>query len=114
MASHPEQPFNSRAFAALTLALAALGLPVTGYVNHLLAFDPMSGARHAWMAAHNVLGVLFVVFGLWHLVLNWRPLLKHARGIYDRIFALSREAVWAGVVVGLALLVFVGHAFLLR
>jgi hypothetical protein len=54
--------FDVRAFVALTATIAGLGLPVSGYVNHLFQIDPMTIQRHAWMSAHNILGVIFAVF----------------------------------------------------
>jgi hypothetical protein len=96
---------------AIIVGIAGLGLPVTGIVNHFLAMSPLTVGHHAWMSAHNVLGILFVVFSLWHVVLNRRALWLHVKSGRDRIPAFSREAVLAGTVVAVTLLVFVGHAF---
>jgi len=102
--------FNTRSFVTLMIALSGLGLPVTGIANHFLGFAPPSVGRHAWMSAHNGLGILFVVFSLWHVVLNRRALWKHVRNASLRIPAMSREAMYAGAVVTLVLVLFVGHA----
>lgn len=104
-----ERKFNLRAFTALMSAFSGLGLPVTGLVNHLYGFAPMSVERHAWMSAHNGLALLFTVFAVWHVVLNRRALWSYLRR--PRARRPNREAVVAGAVVALALLVFVGHAF---
>ena len=57
------------------------------------------------MAAHNVLATLFVVAVAAHLVMNWRPLLRHARGLAGRIAPVSRELVVAlAITAGLLLL----------
>ena len=101
---------NIRAFVALVIAFSGCGLPVTGIANHLYGFDPPSVTRHAWMSAHNVLGLLFVVFSTWHIALNRRPLLRHLHGVAARIPTVSREALLAGAVVALGLFLFVGHA----
>lgn len=103
--------FNTRAFVALGMVFAGLGLPVTGVVNHLYGLAPMTVTRHAWMSAHNILGLLFVVFAIWHVVLNRRALWSHLRSGAARVPAFSREVALAGSVVGLLLLLFVGHAF---
>ena len=63
------------------------------------------------MSAHNALGVLFAVFSIWHIVLNRRAVWNHLRSTASRIPAMSREAMLAGGVVAITLLVFVGHAF---
>ncbi len=102
---------NTRAFVVLMIGFSGVGLPVTGVANHILGFSPMSIARHAWMAAHNILGLLFLAFSIWHIVLNRRALWNYMRYSAGRIPAVSREVTLAGIVVALALLVFVGHAF---
>lgn len=102
--------FNARAFTALMIALSGLGLPVTGIFNHVYGFDPLTVGRHAWMSAHNLLGVLFVVFAVWHVVLNRRPLWNHLRSTAARLPAVSREALLAGAIVALLVGLTVGHA----
>ncbi len=97
-----KKSFNPRAFVALTAAVAGLGLPVTGLANHLLQHGSMGMERHAWMSAHNALGILFVVFALWHAFLNRRLLLNHMRGLAGRQPGISGEAVCAVVLVGVA------------
>jgi hypothetical protein len=107
----PRRPFNTRAFITLVVAISGVGLPVTGVANHYYGFDPITVARHAWMSAHNVLGVIFVVFATWHVILNRRALWSHARGAASRIPTLSREALFAALLVAGALTFFVGHSF---
>lgn len=103
--------FNPRAFTAVVIAFTGLGLPLTGLANHLYGFAPPSIARHAWMSAHNCLGLLFAGFAVGHVVLNRRALSKY---LWDRgvpVPALRREAAFAAVLVAVLLLLFVGHAF---
>ena len=107
----PARKFNTRAFVALMIAFSGLGLPVTGIANHIYGFLPLSVARHAWMSAHNILGLLFVVFSIWHIVLNRRTLRNHIKGVVARIPLVSREGILAVVSVAVLLLLFVGHAF---
>ena len=109
-AKQSTKKLNPRAFAALMIGLSGLGLPVTGLVTHVYAFSPLSVARHAWMSAHNALGVLFVAFSIWHIVLNRRALLNHVRSAASQIPAIRRELVVAAAVVTLTLLLSVGHA----
>ncbi len=105
------KPFNRRAFVALTATLAGVTLPVSGLADHLLHGGSVSPARHEWMAAHGGLGVLFATFLVWHVILNHHALFKHLKGRPGQGRALSREALWAGALVGLALLLSVGHAW---
>lgn len=103
--------FNTRAFVTLMIAFTGVGLPVTGIANHVYGFSALTITRHAWMSAHNVLGLLFIIFSIWHITLNRRALLNHIRGVAARVSFVSREAVLAGAIVTIVLLIFVGHAF---
>lgn len=108
---NPDTTFKVRAFVAMVMVSSGLALPVTGIANHFFGLAPLSVGRHAWMSAHNGLGILFVVFSIWHVVLNRRALWKHMRNAASRIPAMSREAMFAGAVVTLMLVLFVGHVF---
>lgn len=100
---------NMRAFVALTIALCCVGLPLTGLFNHAYGLS-LTVARHAWMSAHNALGILFVAFCIWHVLLNRRAFLKYLRGTISRMRGMSREFVLAGSLVGVTMLISVGHA----
>ena len=103
--------FSIRGFSAIILAVATLGLPVTGVANHVYGFSGLDVTRHAWMAAHNALGTLFMIAAALHLVLNRRALIAHMRKVSADIFRMRREALWACGATALLLLVAVGHAF---
>ncbi len=110
-ASKPiRRPFNYRAFWSLLLAAAVIGLPWTGLENHLHGFDGITVERHAWMSAHNVLGLLFVIAVVAHVIMNGRALLRYARGLAARVLPLSREAVVAVALTAGLLFLAVGHA----
>jgi hypothetical protein len=103
--------FNLRGFAILTATVTGLGLPITGLANHLHQMQPMvSFSRHAWMAAHTLLGILFTVSAVSHAILNRRILLNYLRGHTARP-GIGREAAGAIILVALTLMFAVGHAF---
>jgi len=102
-------PFNKRAFVAMMAVFSGIGLPISGLMNHIYGFEPLTTARHGWMAAHNVMGIVFAVFVGWHVALNWRPLMSHLR---NAAALPRREAVWAGAIVAALLALAVGHAFI--
>jgi len=102
--------FNGRAFAALGILFSLVGLAISGIMNHFLAFDGMTVERHAWMSAHNVLSVLFIAFACTHIVLNWRPLVKHFQGAATRV--ISKEAVLAFLLIVCVSALVVSHAFI--
>ena len=103
--------FNWRGFVILTAIVTGLGLPITGLANHLHQMEPIvSFSRHAWMSAHTILGVLFMVSTVSHAILNRRRLLNYVRGPAARP-GLGREAVGAIVFVAVMLFVVVSHTF---
>jgi len=107
-----KKPFNMRAFLALLAALSGAALPITGIVDHLMSHHTMTAQRHPWMATHFLLGVIFAIAAAWHAVLNRRVLLKHVRGLAETMPSLSREAIWAVVIVAAAAAIAVGHPYL--
>ena len=104
-----KKSLNTRSFVGLVIAFSGLGLPLTGVANHFYGFS-WTMERHAWMSAHNALGVLFVVFAIWHIVLNRRALWNHVRGTVAWIPGVSRELALASALVAVMLLLSVGHA----
>jgi len=102
--------FSARAFVSAVLTLGAVGLPPTGIANHLLQSDPMPGARHAWMSAHNGLAAVFVVFVVWHVALNRRALAASLARTAAGVVVRRRELAWAVLVVGAWTALVVGHA----
>lgn len=103
--------FNWRGFVILTATFTGLGLPITGLANHLHQLEPIvSFSRHAWMSAHNILGVLFLVSTVSHAIFNRRILLNYVRGNAARP-GIGREAVGAIVFVVVMLFVVVSHTF---
>jgi hypothetical protein len=90
--------------------LSGIGLPLSGLANHILGFDALTVQRHAWMAAHNMMGIVFAVFVGWHIALNWRPLTNHMRAAAGAL--PRRETVLAGAIVAGLLTLAVGHAFI--
>ncbi len=103
--------FNTSAFVVLMIVFSGIGLPITGIANHFYGFSPLTVARHAWMSAHNTLGLLFILFTIWHILLNRRALLNQIRGRIAHMTFISLEAVLAGMATILPLLIIIGHVF---
>jgi len=110
--NEPKKRLSIRAFVAIGIGLCGIGLPVTGLVNHFREFSPVTVEGHAWHSSHNVLGVLFVLFTIWHVVLNRRPLWNYLRSKTSRVPSISRELALACFIVASALFVFVAHEFI--
>ena len=106
------KPFNKRAFISIALFIAGLALPVSGIMNHNLQFDPLTPERHFWMAVHNMSALLFSIFAVLHVSLNWRALLHYAQRVKGIV--ISKEALAAIVLVVCLVGVFSSHAFHVR
>ena len=105
------RPFNKRTFAAIMVALTGIGLPISGLANHFYQFDPMTLARHSWMAVHNMLSLLFLAFASWHIFMNRHAMLNHVKGFASEHLRPSREVLIAFAIVAVVMLVAVAHAF---
>ena len=103
-----QRKFNKRAFTSAGMFISIIGLPFSGYMNHLLGFDKLSAERHIWMSVHNILGIFFLFFSTWHIIINWKSLITHLKktsGIF-----IGRETVYAVSLVLFVLILAVLHA----
>jgi hypothetical protein len=102
-----ERRWDQRTFVALGAALSGLALPLTGLADHLAgeAGDPAS-----WSIVHTALGITFLVFAVWHCVLNRRALARYVRGTVASRTLVGREALAATALVGGVLALTVLHA----
>jgi hypothetical protein len=112
MEKKAEKRLNKRALAAMVALISGIGLPFTGLGNHLLHSSSLHGPRHFWIVTHEVLGILFMVSAIWHILLNRKALVSYIRGSVGRVSGVSREAFWAAALVGIMLFVSVGHLLL--
>jgi uncharacterized iron-regulated membrane protein len=101
--------FNKRAFTSIALLLSGLVLPISGIMNHQLQFDPFTQARHFWMSVHNMSALLFTLFAVIHVSLNWRSLVHYAKKAKG--FIMSKEAVAAIALIVCVVGLFASHAF---
>ncbi|MFO7448137.1 MAG: DUF4405 domain-containing protein [Ignavibacteriaceae bacterium] len=101
--------FNTRAFTAIGMFISGIGLPLSGYMNHVLSLQPLIDQQHhIWMSVHNILAVFFVIFSTWHIILNWKALKNHIKKS-SRVM-ISREFVYAAALVIFFLALSVLHA----
>lgn len=88
---------NKRAFVSCGLFLTGLGLPVSGLMNHFLAFNSVSAQKLIWMSVNDVLAVLFVFFAVFHVSYNWKPFVRYVKSYSFRNF--SKELILASVLI---------------
>jgi hypothetical protein len=87
--------FNWRAFVALMAALTGLSLPISGFALHITRHLQNLKLIDFWMELHTFLGSVFVVFIIWHTVLNFHPLTSYLKPKAQALTPLPREAVFA-------------------
>ena len=100
--------FNTRAFISTGMFISFIGLPFSGIKNHILGFEGLTIQRHLWMSVHNVLGFFFLVFSVWHIILNRKPLMNSIKKVSDII--ISKEAIYAVSLILFFLTLFILHA----
>jgi len=104
-----KKPFNKRAFISTALFVSGLSLPFTGLMNHYLQLEKLTLERHFWMSAHDIAGILFVIFVILHISLNWRVLMNYAKKAQEMF--ISKEALTAIAFVIIIVGLVSSHAF---
>lgn len=103
-----KEKFNKRAFVSTGLLISGIILPVSGIMNHKLGFSPLEGARHFWMSMHNMSGILFTIFAIFHVIMNMETIKKHLFAFQKNV--MKKEAVFALLFVAVIVLLFSSHA----
>ena len=66
--------FNKRAVVSIALLVMFIFLPISGKMIEAMALEDNSEAMFIWGGIHSLLGLLFFVFGIFHIVYNWKTL----------------------------------------
>ena len=66
--------FNKRAVVSIALFVMFILLPLSGKM--IVAMQDNHESMFVWVFIHSLLGLLFAVFGIFHIVYNWKTL-KH-------------------------------------
>jgi uncharacterized iron-regulated membrane protein len=103
------KPFNKRAFISTALFVSGLSLPISGFMNHYFQFDMLTLERHFWMSAHDVAGILFVLFSFLHISYNWKALMNYAKKAQEMF--ISKETLTAIAFVLVIVGLVSSHAF---
>ena len=103
------KPFNKRAFISTALFVSGLILPFSGFMNHYLQFEKLTLERHFWMSAHDIAGILFIIFAILHISFNWRVLMNYAKKAQEMF--ISKEALTAVAFVIIIVGLVSSHAF---
>ncbi|MDR0844535.1 MAG: DUF4405 domain-containing protein [Tannerella sp.] len=71
-----DKKINKRAGVSIALFIIFILLPVSGIMLAKTKDNPEAFAGRFWDALHGILGVLFIISGLFHIIFN-RKALKH-------------------------------------
>ena len=85
--------FNKRAFVSIGMLVSGITLPVSGFLNHIFGFEALTPARHFWMSVHNISAVLFLVFAIIHINLNFHSVKNYFNKYKETL--ISKEALTA-------------------
>lgn len=69
---------KKRAITSIGLFITLLLMPVSALIAHLAHGG--GPARHAWLHIHVVAGIAFMIFGILHVVYNWKALKRYLSG----------------------------------
>jgi hypothetical protein len=102
MGAHEKPKFNWRGFVSVTTGLSFIGMCITGIA--LLFVPPgrianwtdwkMLGlTKHQWIGQHIWFSAVFMIASIFHIYLNWRPLVNYCKDKVRGSFTLRREWV---------------------
>ena len=77
MESKSKKSFNKRAVVSVALFILFILLPISGKMIEANKDNP--DAMFIWGGIHSLLALLFTVFGLFHIVYNWKALTRYLR-----------------------------------
>lgn len=92
------------AFIVMALSGIMLFLSPKGRVAYWAGWTFLGLDKDQWVAIHTTFMVLFLATGIWHIVLNWRPIVGYLKDRSKKLTVINRESVVAMVLTGLFLL----------
>ena len=69
-----KKTFNKRAIASLILLFTTIMMPVSVWVSHAMQGTE---AGYTWLYLHGLLGIMFMVAGVFHIIYNRRTLMLY-------------------------------------
>lgn len=100
--------FSARAFVAsflllsgVVVGLSGVYLYTPGFAAHIIGLRFLGLDFRHWAILHTVFSVFFVLFAAFHVIYNWRPLLRYLSG---RVHAVPRWYREAGLSLAVVLL----------
>jgi hypothetical protein len=114
MEKNSKLQFNWRAFFSVLSALSFIGMVFTGVILFVVpsgrianwtGWTLMGLTKHQWIGLHDWFSIIFIIAAVFHIYLNWKPLVSYFKNKVSKAFALRIE--WA-VALLICCIVFVG------
>lgn len=83
---------NRRALVVIGATVTGLGLPVTGFVDHVLLNSPTGDGFNVGSVTHWTCAVLFIAFVTVHVALNWKAYRRHLAEVSGGLLFPPRTA----------------------
>jgi len=83
-----KRKFKFRAFIALMMLWSFVLETVSGVVLYIVPPGRIANwtnwklwgyTKHQWAAMHTIFGYVFLIFAVWHIYYNWKPILNYIR-----------------------------------
>jgi hypothetical protein len=106
--------FNWRAFFSVLATLSFIGMVFTGVILFIVPPGRIANwtgwtiiglSKHQWIGLHDWFSIIFIIAAVFHIYLNWRPLVSYFKSKVSKAFALRIE--WALALV-VCCVVFIG------
>jgi hypothetical protein len=90
-------------FAAIVLLVSGVVLFISppGRVAHSTDWRFLGFNKEQWEAIHTLPGYVGTVFAVWHLILNWKAMLRYLQDRARRVYKLKAEFVVALLLTGI-------------
>jgi hypothetical protein len=114
METKRKMQFNWRAFFSVLAGLSFLGMVFTGVILFVVPPGRIANwtgwtiiglTKHQWIGLHDWFSIIFIVASVFHVYLNWKPLVSYFKNKVSKAFALRIE--WAVALV-ICCVVFIG------
>ncbi|MBW7992237.1 MAG: DUF4405 domain-containing protein [Planctomycetes bacterium] len=99
--------FNWRAFFSVLSALSFIGMVFTGVILFVVPPGRIANwtgwtiiglTKHQWIGLHDWFSIIFVAASVFHVYLNWKPLVSYFKNKVSKAFALRIEWAFALVI----------------
>ena len=105
--------FNWRAFFSVLSALSFIGMVFTGVILFVVppgrianwtGWTLLGLTKHQWIGLHDWSSIIFIFAAVFHIYLNWKPLVSYFKSKVSKAFAFRVEWVVALVICGVVLI----------